>query len=330
MEPNEIQELKAQLEALQSRISQLEVDDEPARSNRRGMLKLAAGAAAGAVAGGLAFGARPASAAGLLTDKVEKGIDNPVIAPTVISGAAFTSSGGRGILHITDDNSVTDGTASGSALSILSSGNKTTIGLAAKGSATGAKLDGPVPLKLSDVTDASATLPTTGYKGQFRVYNGNLYFCVDHTGLLGQNAKWRRITGPTAAGAFHAISPVRVYDSRQSWATPNGVLAPNTNVTVSVATAYANDGTPTNNVVPAGATAVAYNATVSGATGGNYLAITPGDSTSFTASALNFVAGVDVANASVVKLDSSRQIKVFCGNQSGSTHVLIDIVGYYL
>lgn len=330
MQSNEIQALKEQLEALQSRISQLEAGEEPARANRRNMLKLAAGAAAGAVAGGLAFGAQPANAAGLLTDKVEKGIDNPVTAPTIISGAGFSSSGGKGIFHVTDDNSVTDSTAAGSALSVLSTGNKTTIGLAAKGSSTGAKLDGPVPLKLSDVSEASATLPTTGYKGQFRVHDGNLYFCVAHTGLFGQNAKWRRIAGPTAAGSFHAISPVRVYDSRQSWATPNGVLAPNTNVTVSVATAYGNDGTATANVVPAGATAVAYNATVSGATGGNYLAITPGDATTFTASALNFSAGVDVANASVVKLDSSRQIKVFCGDQSGSTHVLIDIVGYYL
>jgi len=193
----------------------------------------------------------------------------------------------------------------------------------------GAKIDAAVPLKLMDSSESSATVPTTGYAGQFRVYGGNLYFCVS-ANLLGGEAKWRRLTGPTAAGSFHAISPVRVYDSRQSWATPNGVMAANTSITVSVANAYDNAGAVTNNVVPTGATAIAYNATVTGATGPNYLAVTPGDATSFTASAINFGAGVDVANASVVKLDSSRQIKVFCGDQTGSTHVIIDVVGYYL
>jgi hypothetical protein len=31
----------------------------------------------------------------------------------------------------------------------------------------------------------------------------------------------------------------------------------------------------------------------------------------------------------VVPLDGSRQLKVFCGDQPGSTHVVVDVFGYY-
>ena len=111
MENHEIQDLKNQLAALQNQLNQLETAGDPERASRRNMLRLAGGAAVGAVAGGLAFGAQPASAAGLLADKVEKGIDNAVNSPTILNGAGFTSSGGRGILHITDDNTVTNASA---------------------------------------------------------------------------------------------------------------------------------------------------------------------------------------------------------------------------
>jgi hypothetical protein len=74
---------------------------------------------------------------------------------------------------------------------------------------------------------------------------------------------------------------------------------------------------------------VAFNITATGANGGNFFSVNPGEDASYTASTANFAAGLDIANASVVKLDSSRQIKVFCGGDVGSAHVIIDIVGYY-
>jgi hypothetical protein len=45
---------------------------------------------------------------------------------------------------------------------------------------------------------------------------------------------------------------------------------------------------------------------------------------------VNFTQGQNVANASVCKLDSSRQLKIFCGDDAGSADFIIDIVGYYL
>ena len=76
---------------------------------------------------------------------------------------------------------------------------------------------------------------------------------------------------------------------------------------------------------------MAFNATVTQTTGPNFLSVVPGDATGFTASTMNWsAANQSVANGSIVKLDASRQIKVFNGDGTGSTQVLIDITGYFI
>ncbi len=156
--------------------------------------------------------------------------------------------------------------------------------------------------------------------------NRDVWYCVED----GTPGRWRKLAGPMTSGAFHAIEPARVYDSRLASATPPGLMAPNTNRVVSVKDGR--DGTGaivTPDVVPAGATAVAFNLTVAGPTGPNFVSVVPGDATGFTTSTINFPGGFDAANGSVVKLDADRQVKLFCGDQSGSTHVIVDITGYY-
>ena len=64
MDIDEINRLQAQIDALQSQVESMRTEAEPERASRRGMLKLAAGAAAGAVAGGMMLGANPALAGG--------------------------------------------------------------------------------------------------------------------------------------------------------------------------------------------------------------------------------------------------------------------------
>jgi hypothetical protein len=130
---------------------------------------------------------------------------------------------------------------------------------------------------------------------------------------------------------FFPINAVRVYDSRQSAYAVNGVLTPNSSRVISVKDGHASNGSVNAaDVVPAGATAIAFNVTVTGATGPNFLSIMPGDATAFTASTINFPAGDDRAVGGVVKLDATRQIKIFCGDQTGSTHAIVDVNGYYL
>ena len=165
--------------------------------------------------------------------------------------------------------------------------------------------------------------PTTGAIGTIaRDSAGNLWFAVAAN-------SWRKLAGPGGAGTYHAITPVRVYDSRAAAPTP-GVLAPNASRVVSVKDGRNAAGVVTTaDAVPTGATAVSFNITVTGLTGPNYLSVAPGDAASTGVSTINFTDN-DLANGGLVKLDTSRQIKVFCGDQTGSTHFIVDITGYYL
>jgi hypothetical protein len=134
------------------------------------------------------------------------------------------------------------------------------------------------------------------------------------------------------AGRFFPIDPIRAYDSRATLPEP-GLLGPNSNrlILVKDSRANASGAVIAADVVPVAATAIACNLTVTGTTGPNFLALTPGDAATFTASAINW-SGADqsVANGLIVKLDANRFVRVWCGDQSGSTHVLLDVNGYWL
>lgn len=129
-----------------------------------------------------------------------------------------------------------------------------------------------------------------------------------------------------AAPSFHPIAPQRVYDSRHG----DGRMARNTSRTVSVANGLDAGGTVVApDAVPPGATAIVANVTVSGPTGPNYLSVVPGGSSGFTTSTINFPGGFDAANGTTVLLGADRMVTIFCGDQTGSTDVIIDVTGYY-
>ena len=185
----------------------------------------------------------------------------------------------------------------------------------------GAKLGGDVPLKLVGSTTA---VPSEAGAGHFRFTGNTLYFGVG----LGAG-KWRRVASEASAGVFVAVDPFRAYDSR---AVTNGRLGKGENVVVDCSDALKNDGTvDVADALPAGATAIVYNLTAVNTGGRGYLQVAPGDATSTAASAINWSsAGLTIANGSTVKLDGSRQVKVFCGGPAGAAaDFIIDIVGYY-
>jgi hypothetical protein len=139
-----------------------------------------------------------------------------------------------------------------------------------------------------------------------------------------------RVSAEDPGTVFHPISPIRAYDSRNPVYPNSGVLAPNTSKVISIKDGH--DGAGVVNaldVVPAGATAIAYNITIGAPTGPNFVAVTPGDAASFLASAINFNGTADIANAGTVAIDANRQITVWGGDQSGSAHVIIDVTGYF-
>ena len=123
-------------------------------------------------------------------------------------------------------------------------------------------------------------------------------------------------------GLFTEVTPVRVYDTA---ADPAGMLPGGTDRLVSVSSTQTG-GQP---VVPAGASAVAYNVTVVGTSGAGHLRVMPGDVTTTATSALNWSAtGERIANGSVVSVDALGQIRVFNGG-GVPVRFLVDVVGYY-
>jgi hypothetical protein len=159
---------------------------------------------------------------------------------------------------------------------------------------------------------------------------------VDTTGTMwfnvaaGSPGSWIQIAGPSAAGAFHPVTPGRAYDSRVASFSPNGPLGSGLNRTISLANSYDVNGTiATANFVPSGSTAVFANVTVVDTVGSGYLAVNPGGTTAVSASTINWTAsGQTLANGVTLKLNNSRQITVVNGS-GGSTHFIIDVLGYY-
>jgi hypothetical protein len=125
-----------------------------------------------------------------------------------------------------------------------------------------------------------------------------------------------------SGAGYTALEPTRVLDSRPPpeqvgpFATPWG---PGTDREVTVA----GPGTP----VPADADAVVLNATVTATTAESFLTVYPNGATKPTASSLNWKAGTTIPNAVTVKVGTDGKVRVF--NNSGSAHVILDVVGYF-
>jgi hypothetical protein len=143
---------------------------------------------------------------------------------------------------------------------------------------------------------------------------GNLFVCVGG----GSPGTWRRLAGPATAGAFTAISPQRVYDSR---------IGPKINTdeerVISVAATPAGGA-----VVPAGALAVAITLTVTETEDvGGFLAARPAGSAYANTSSVNwFGPGQNIATTVLSALGGDRQLVVRAFNR---THFIIDVTGYY-
>jgi hypothetical protein len=208
---------------------------------------------------------------------------------------------------------------------------------AAPATVTGAPSDGRVDVSWS-AADANGS-PVTGFTvtaepggatvavdGSTRsaavtgLSNGTAYtFTVHATNIVGDSLESAASDPvvPTAAGRVVAVTPMRVLDTRRgSTANPalSAALAPHQRVTVHLTGA----GTP----VPTGATAVAVNLTVTGATRSGYLREVSGGT-----SLLNYTAGATVANLATLRLSSTGTVTL--ANMSGGrVHLIADIQGY--
>lgn len=132
------------------------------------------------------------------------------------------------------------------------------------------------------------------------------------------------------ATTYVPVTPYRAYDSRLAGVPSPGILPRLTNRVVNVVNAIGPSGAVvTAGLIPTTARAITYNLTATGTTGDNFLSIAPGLAASTGVSSINFGANQSIANAATVSLDNGT-VKVFCGDNVGSSHFILDVTGYYI
>jgi hypothetical protein len=81
--------------------------------------------------------------------------------------------------------------------------------------------------------------------------------------------------------------------------------------------------------IPAEANALALNVTVTEPTAPGHITVFPLGVPLPLASTINYRAGQTRANNAIIPLGTNDSISIFCGQSSGTTHFIIDVVGYF-
>ena len=136
-----------------------------------------------------------------------------------------------------------------------------------------------------------------------------------------------QVLGVPPAGAYTAVPPFRVFDSRPGscvQCTLQGSFGPGVSRDIPIS------GNPSGNgTVPANATAVVVNLTGVGPTQGTFLAVAPTGAPGLgTTSNLNINPGVNQANLVTVPLGTGGHVTVL--NSLGTINVVMDVEGYFL
>jgi hypothetical protein len=136
---------------------------------------------------------------------------------------------------------------------------------------------------------------------------------------------WKPSTSPPVLNLhFYTLSPCRLVDTRNAAGPYGGPALPPGGERIFTAIGHCG--------IPATAKAISINATVVTAPSPGNLAFYPGDLSAPNASNINFTNGQTRANNAVVKLAGSGSGS-FAVRQAtspaGSTHVLVDVNGYF-
>lgn len=142
----------------------------------------------------------------------------------------------------------------------------------------------------------------------------DLFNSAGHTHLVADVMGWFD-EQPSANGSrLRGISPTRLVDTRDRGAP----IGPGRSIELQVADTAS---------IPAEATAVVLNVTVTQPTAAGYLTVYPNGVQRPTASNLNFVPGQTVPNLVVAKVGTNGKIRLY--NSHGSSHVIVDATAFF-
>lgn len=154
--------------------------------------------------------------------------------------------------------------------------------------------------------------------GQVSLYNGS----SQPVNLLADVAGYYLDGAVTDAGAFQALAPARILDTRNAIGATGHKAVPSlgtVNLTVTGA-----GGVPSS-----GVSAVVMNVTAVSGTKSGFITVYPSNQSRPAASNLNYVAGRAVPNLVTVGLSGLGKVTLYNGS-AGSVHLLADVAGYYL
>ena len=123
----------------------------------------------------------------------------------------------------------------------------------------------------------------------------------------------------TGAGRYNPLTPARLLDTRNGTGGISGPVGPGATAEVQV--------TGRGGVPASGVSAVVMNVTVTQPTAAGSLTVSPAGDPRPTPASLTFAAGKTVPNLVVVKPGALGKVAVF--NSAGSSHVVIDVAGWY-
>lgn len=151
-----------------------------------------------------------------------------------------------------------------------------------------------------------------GKDGYVELYNGGskaVDLLADVTGYFDRSA----------SNGYSSLNPVRLVDTREGVGASRRQIAGQSAIGVQI-TGKAG--------IPAGASAVALNVTVTNPQQAGHLTVFPSGQTAPTTSNLNFSAGQTIANSVIIPIGADGKIDIRNGAWAG-TDVVVDVVGYY-
>lgn len=301
--------------------------------SRRGMMLGMLGVAAGAGAAAVLGDSTPAAAASAMyagaynnsgsdTTTLEGDLAGAALSiynPSGfgIAGESATLYGGYGAQYGVNLSAGNVGVQADGGVAGVYGKSTTGVGVAAYGGRSDITLygDGAPPLTRADAHSSGEIL---------RDENGTTWVCVQS----GSPGGWRKLAGTGTAGSLHLTEPTRVYDSRWPGGARHigGSLGVFTNFGRNLTTGEIEGG----QLVPLGARGLSFTITAVGTIGGGFLAATRLGAPSYKASCLNWTAsGQTIANTTLCELHEGQQpgLRIWT---TGNTHVIIDVLGYYL
>jgi RHS repeat-associated protein len=150
-------------------------------------------------------------------------------------------------------------------------------------------------------------------KVSIAVGSGSSHFLVDVQGY------YTNSSAATGGSTFQVLTPSRIFDTR---------VSPGTAVAAASTTSVQVTGLGGVDADPSKVAAVVLNVTAASPTSGSYLTLWGSGSRPVPGSSVNITAGVDVASMVQTTVDSTGKVQIY--NNAGTTHLIVDVEGYYV